>query len=359
MDKIVLLCLVSIGNVCTEHSTRQTEGYPAGFLANCPGTNKEAIITKKSLKYLSIVVQSGEGLTARHRKYNYYQTSELAKDPDLDFNRTTLLYVGGYLDSPSFFVARTIGLVYNSLGYNVLLLDTNMFTTMEYPRAARFMPTVGKHAAEMLADLTQVGLDPKKLELVGLSLGGQTASFIAKNYKLITGTKISRLTGLDPSGPCFRNLGPEERIDKGDADFVDIVATNIDGYGMATPAGHVNFYVNGGEYQPGEIFWVFCDVICSHVRALTVWISALKNQDSFIAIQCDSVQQARDKDCFDRKPKVTTVFGLKTDKSKEGIFYLSTDHKYPFYLGQRGVFKENDFTLSMTRLANREKVLKI
>ncbi|XP_023950156.2 lipase member H-A [Bicyclus anynana] len=354
---IFLLLLTENGRAT--YSTRELEGYPKGYLSDCPGSDKEAYITKKSLKHLSFMIQTGTDPNAVKRKYNYYQMANLAKDPDLDFRKKTCIYVGGYLDSPNFLFAMASARAYKALGYNVLMLDTNMFTTMEYPRAARFMRPVGKHTAKMLVQLTNSGLDPKKLEIVGLSLGGQTASFIAKNYRDLTNVTIARITGLDPAGPCFRNLGPDERIDKSDADFVDIISTNIDGFGMAAPVGHVNFYVNGGEFQPGDVMWVFCTVLCSHIRSYTLWMSALKNPNSFIAIQCDSVQQARDKKCFDRTPLVTNVMGLNVDKSKEGIFYLATDYAYPYYLGEKGVKRENDFFISMTSSLNQKSVIKI
>lgn len=221
------------------------------------------------------------------------------------------------------------------------------------------MRPVGKHTAKMLAQITDLGLDPKKFEIVGLSLGAHTASFIAKNYRDLTNVTVSRLTGLDPAGPCFRNLGPDQRIDKTDADFVEVIATNIDGFGMAAPVGHVNFYVNGGEFQPGEIFWVFCTVMCSHVRSWQYWKAALEYPKSFIGIECDSVQQARDRNCFERTPLVTNVMGLHVNKSREGIFYLSTGAQYPYYLGEKGIRRENDFYISILRSLNEESVMKI
>lgn len=204
------------------------------------------------------------------------------------------------------------------------------------------MRPVGIHAAEMLTNLTRLGLNPKKLEVIGLSLGGQTMSFIAKNYRLQTGMNISRLTALDPSGPCFRNLEPEDRLDESDADFVDVVSTNIDGFGMAAPVGHVNFYVNGGEYQPSNILWIPCSIVCSHIRAYEIWVAALLHPNTFIAMQCESVQHARLRDCYDRKPTVTNVLGLKTDRRKKGVFYLTTQSNYPYFLGEKGLLKEND-----------------
>ncbi|XP_045495939.1 lipase member H-B-like isoform X2 [Colias croceus] len=354
---IVVFCLLSICNVSTMYSSKYMEGYPHGFLADCPGSNQEAIITKRSLKYLTMTVANSDKVMPN--KYSFYQMKDLALDPNIDFRRNTVLYIGGYLDSPSFIFARNMGAAYKDLGYNVLLLDTNMFTTMQYPRAARFMRPVGKNTAKMLAELTTYGLDPKKLELVGISLGAQTASFIAKHYKKLTGHSISRLTGLDPAGPCFRNLGPEERIDKSDADFVEMVATNIDGYGMAAPVGHVNFYVNGGEFQPGDLIWTICDVICSHLRSYYVWMAALRNPNSFIGLQCDSVQAARDKNCYERQPRITNVLGLNCDKTKEGIFYLNTNNTYPYYLGKKGLSKEHEFVLSKMNEINAESIIKM
>ncbi|CAK1585949.1 unnamed protein product [Parnassius mnemosyne] len=355
------VCLMfATSHVTSMYSSKALEGYPAGYLGDCPGSNKEAIITKKSLKYLSFYVHGpGNILTARHVKYTYYQMRELARDRDINFKRKTMLYVGGFLDSPNFPIARTLASAYHEVGYNVLLLDTNTFTTMQYPMAVRFMHPVGRHVAKMLSVLMEEGLDPKKLEIVGLSLGAQTMSFIAKSFQEITGVNVSRLTGLDPAGPCFRNLGPDQRLDQVDADFVEVVQTNIDGFGMAAPIGHVNFYINGGEYQPGEVLWMPCNVLCSHIRSFTLWVAALKHPDSFIAMQCDSVQQARDKNCYDRKPLVTNLLGLKVDKTKPGIFYLSTNNNFPYYLGEEGLKRENDFFMKMTKTINDKSVIKM
>ncbi|XP_041986257.1 lipase member H-like [Aricia agestis] len=338
--------------------SKSFEGYPAGYLADCPGSTKPATITKKSLRNLTIlVITSNNSMT--HRKYNYFQMDKLAKDPYLDWSKKTLMFVGGFMSSPFFPYSSSMGSAYKKLGYNVLMLDTLEYTTVEYPLASRFVRVVGKHTAEMLAQLTKKGLNPKNFELMGMSLGGQTISFIAKNYRNLTGTGLGKLIALEPAGPCFRNLGPKERLDKSDADFVLHVATNIDGYGMATPLGHVNFYVNGGEHQPGEIIWFFCPEICSHSRSFDIWQSALRNPDDFIGIQCDTVQQARNKDCFDRVPRVTNLLGPKTDRNLEGVFYVSTTNREPYCMGKRGLKKENDFFLSLSASLNADDNLKL
>ncbi|XP_072947739.1 phospholipase A1 member A-like isoform X1 [Epargyreus clarus] len=359
--KNILLCTFLLASDVTSlYSSKEMEGYPNGYLSDCVGSNKLAIIKPKTLEHLTLSVQTpGNALTGKRRRYTYYQMKELAQDPDVDFSKKTMLFVGGYLDTTGFVPSAVMGSEYKGLGYTVLLLDTNWFTTFVYPVAVRYMRPVGKHVAEMLVELGKYGLDPKKLEVIGESLGGQTMSFIAKNYKKMTNVTIGRLTGLDPAGPCFRHYGPEDRLDKSDADFVQTVHSNIDGLGIATPVGHVSFYINGGEHQPGDIIWLYCNLFCSHVRAYTVWLSALSNPKQFIAIQCDSVQQARERNCYDRQPQVTNILGLDTDQSKPGIYYLSTYNGYPFYLGKKGLKREYDFELSRMKMFNEKDVIEV
>ncbi|XP_053607005.1 lipase member H-like isoform X3 [Plodia interpunctella] len=288
------------------------------------------------------------------KKYNYFQMKEMSKDPTMDYSKRTMLYVGGFLDSPNFPFARTIEIYYKRLGFNVWLLDVNRFTTMEYPASARATRAVGKAVGDMLANLTamDVGFDPKNFEILGASLGGQTMGFIAKRYKALTGVKIDKLTGIDTTGICFRRNGPDDRLDTDDADFITLLVTNMDVYGMAMPVGHVNFYVNGGENQAAAIVWTKCDELCGHTRAYFIWLAALENPNSFIAVKCNSLQQVRDGDCFGNKPRITNNLGLKTDRSKPGIYYLSTTNKFPYFMGVKGLKKGSDTFSTLEAKAN-------
>ncbi|KOB75067.1 Uncharacterized protein OBRU01_08153 [Operophtera brumata] len=300
-------------------------------------------------------LQTGNFMTANRTQYNYYQMKQLAKQ--MDFSKKTVLFMGGYLDSAVLYpISPAMGGLYTRKGYNVLLLEYIQFTTVMYPVAARLLRPVGKAAAEMLAELAGQGLDPKKLEIIGLSHGGQGVSFIAKSYRRITGRNVSRITALDPSGPCFRRLGPEDRIDASDADLVDIIHTNIDGYGFAGAVGHVNFYVNGGEFQSADIADFPCTSFCSHSKSLLLWFSAMQYPDLFIGFKCDSVQDARDRNCFEG-PLVTNVMGPNTDVNKPGIFYLATLNYFPYYLGKKGIDKEVDFHKSFISDLNKVDVL--
>nr|XP_026499991.1 pancreatic lipase-related protein 2-like [Vanessa tameamea] len=318
---------------------RSEEGYPRGFMAVCPGSTKPALIPRSQLKYLFFVVQ-GKG---RSRKsYNYWDAKNIATDPRIDFRRKTMVVAIGYLDSTSFPISGMFANEYEAKGYNVILIDNQRFATVHYYLASRLMRPVGKHVAEVLVELTRAGLDPTNTELLGFSLGGQTASYIAKNYQQMTGKNISRITALEPSGPCFRTLSSQERLDASNADFVQVVHTNIDGYGMSARMGHVDFYVNGGEFQPTDLNVYPCTATCSHFRVLSLWVSAMRNPKKFIGIKCNSIQEARDSACYNIVPLSTNVMGENVNVTNQGIFYLSTDKVFPYYLGKNGLKPEYD-----------------
>ena len=63
-------------------------------------------------------------------------------------------------------------------------------------------------------------------------------------------------TALDPAAPLFSSYDVSLDLDKTDAMFVDVVHSNAKplqsgGVGLFKQVGHVDFYVNGGQSQPG------------------------------------------------------------------------------------------------------------
>ena len=110
--------------------------------------------------------------------------------------------------------------------------------------------------------------------MIGFSLGAHVAGFAGnqlKNLSRITGNKTNQklreiinlpflrftfFLGLDPAGPLFEGYDPTVRLDKSDADYVDIIHSNgesliVGGFGAWEPLGHVDFYPNGGRAQRG------------------------------------------------------------------------------------------------------------
>lgn len=110
---------------------------------------------------------------------------------------------------------------------------------------------------------------------IGHSLGAQICG---KAGRLIQDDKffiVERITGLDPARPCFVNEKLDLKLDKSDAQFVDIIHTQADNsitaLGMRDLMGHADYYVNGGGMQPscsGILYTArSAKAICSHFRA--------------------------------------------------------------------------------------------
>lgn len=59
--------------------------------------------------------------------------------------------------------------------------------------------------------------------MIGHSLGAQVAGYAGQKLD----GKVGRITGLDPAGPMFEHLPPSVRLDPTDAQFVDVIHTNI------------------------------------------------------------------------------------------------------------------------------------
>ncbi|XP_016836798.1 pancreatic lipase-related protein 2-like [Nasonia vitripennis] len=137
----------------------------------------------------------------------------------------------------------------------------------------KFLQTMKEEVAKLNKPASE---EWKNLYLIGHSLGahisGQTGYLLKQRDQSF---KVERITGLDPAQPCFISVEQNARLDKSDADFVDIIHTQtghgngINAFGLENPVGHIDFYVNGGVMQPEceakSIFYTEINkMICSH-----------------------------------------------------------------------------------------------
>lgn len=140
-------------------------------------------------------------------------------------------------------------------------------------------------------------LNVQNLHLLGHSLGSHIMSYVGKNF---TDPKIYRITALDPAQPGFQGRNPMIRLNKTDANFIDVIHTDGRpflpwlGLGMTVGVGDVDLFVNGGKWQPnclldGETFYksffeipkitvaiLYNLATCSHTRAPRYMAAAIK-----------------------------------------------------------------------------------
>ena len=81
------------------------------------------------------------------------------------------------------------------------------------------------------------------IHCIGHSIGAHVCGLLGKIINAELKVKLTRITGLDPAGPCFKNVAKYYRLDKTDADYVDVIHTSSV-LGIYLPIGHSNYYVD-------------------------------------------------------------------------------------------------------------------
>ncbi|CAL4217380.1 unnamed protein product [Meganyctiphanes norvegica] len=180
-------------------------------------------------------------------------------------------------------------------------------------------------------------LDPAKVHLIGHSLGSHVAGYAGE---LITG--LGRISGLDPAGPYFTWMPSFVILDETDAIFVDNYHTDarplyLGGYGTPQAMGNVDFYPNGGSFQPG------CGLrnvlACSHSRAIDLYRDTLNQTYPYIAHEYDDYDDFKDghyKLCGDDNQKCPPIYlGIRaseyTQKDRINVqFHFDTNQEAPY-----------------------------
>ncbi|KAL2715296.1 phospholipase A1 2-like [Vespula squamosa] len=127
---------------------------------------------------------------------------------------------------------RTTGLLY----YSTAVSNTRL--------VGRYIATVTKKL------VTDYNVSMADIRLIGHSLGAHVSGFAGKEVQKLKLEKYSEIIGLDPAGPSFESNDCSERLCKTDAHYVQIIHTSKK-FGIEKSIGHVDFYVNQGNNQPG------------------------------------------------------------------------------------------------------------
>ncbi|KAJ2938888.1 hypothetical protein O0L34_g17699 [Tuta absoluta] len=153
------------------------------------------------------------------------QTIPQAKDFNAD--QKLYIFIHGFTDEPTKSPFTNIRKALFSQGNsNVIALDGSNYINWLYLRSTTFVRFMGEKLGNVLASMVNHGVDPAQIHVIGHSLGAHIASFTGKTYTELTGKKVGRISGLDPAGPCFGNVGKDLRLKSTDADFVDVIHTD-------------------------------------------------------------------------------------------------------------------------------------
>ncbi|KAK6188478.1 hypothetical protein SNE40_004644 [Patella caerulea] len=234
--------------------------------------------------------------------------------------------------------------------FNVINIDWGGGSLPPYGQATANCRVVGAVIAKLIETLQkETGVKPETFHLLGHSLGAHLVGHAGERIK-----HIGRITGLDPAEPYFQYTDIAVRLDPSDALFVDILHTDgISilklGYGMIEPCGHVDYYPNGGETQPGcdkdPVTSIATDgiyngvkqyVACNHIRAHEYFTESINAKCPFVGFQCNSYEQFKAGNCIPCSGSNCGYMGYNADKVKPGAgkthvkYYLETSRNGPY-----------------------------
>ncbi|XP_036901458.1 phospholipase A1 member A isoform X1 [Sturnira hondurensis] len=259
------------------------------------------------------------------------------------FNVTlgTKLLIHGFraLGTKPSWIEKFISALLRATDTNVIAVDWVYGSTAVYFSAVENVVKLGIEISRFLSKLLVLGVSKSSIHIIGVSLGAHVGGMVGHFYK----GQLGRITGLDPAGPEYTRASLEERLDAGDALFVEAIHTDTDNLGIRIPVGHVDYFVNGGQDQPGcptSIYAGYSYLICDHMRAVHLYISALENSCPLTAFPCASYKAflaGRCLDCFNpfllSCPRIGLVEqdGVKIEPlPKEVSVYLLTTSEAPY-----------------------------
>ncbi|XP_066257452.1 phospholipase A1-like [Euwallacea similis] len=193
---------------------------------------------------------------------------------------------------------------------------------------------VSKFIADLLVNSWKnYGVDKSNFLLVGHSLGGQICGFVGKQFRKQTLHTLPRIVALDPAGPLFTTRPITKRLNKDDADVVEVVHTDGGTFGFQDALGTIDFFVNGGSSQPGckqiDLANLFGSIeeplMCDHRRAWAYFTEAVLNPTALVAQKCANWGQYKINYC----DKETVPMG-DLNTTLTGSFYLDTNKERPY-----------------------------
>uniref|UniRef100_A0A8C8SGV1 Triacylglycerol lipase n=1 Tax=Pelusios castaneus TaxID=367368 RepID=A0A8C8SGV1_9SAUR len=229
---------------------------------------------------------------------------------------------------------------------NCICIDWSSGSRCQYTQASNNIRVVGAEVAYFIDVLKErYGYSPSKVHFIGHSLGAHAAGETGRRRP-----GIARITGLDPAQPYFQNTPIEVRLDKTDAEFVDIIHTDSAptipylGFGINQAIGHLDFYPNGGKQMPGckknpisqivdiDGIWEGTRdfVACNHLRSYKYYSDSIISPDGFLGYTCASYDIFEAGNCFPCPQNGCPQMGHNADKFKDRVtsgiqkLYLNT-----------------------------------
>ncbi|XP_030899571.2 lipase member H isoform X4 [Melopsittacus undulatus] len=235
----------------------------------------------------------------------------------LDVTKKTTFIIHGYrfTGSAPVWIPDLVLLLLSAEDMNVIVVDWNRgATTLIYSHASRNCKRVAEILKKLIDEMLIDGASLNSMHMIGVSLGAHISGFVGQ---LFDGA-LGRITGLDPAGPLYRGKPPSERLDPTDAQFVDVVHSDTDGYyahewkSYLTQQNHpvTSMFFDTAEKEPFCIYHYFVDII--------TWNKDTRRGTFSIVLADETGKEAKSKvnpeaAAFQRYNQITLLAGFDQD----------------------------------------------
>jgi pimeloyl-ACP methyl ester carboxylesterase len=231
---------------------------------------------------------------------------------------------------------------------NVVLVDWGGGAqVLNYAQAASNTRTTGAYTARVYQNLLSVsGSTNSRMWCVGHSLGSHVCGHTGMSLPI--NSRLARITGLDPAGPLFEtNSDKTVGLNPTSAGLVDVIHTDQE-LGTERDIGHLDFYPNGGNGQPGcflkdiyndETFHMFDDDMelydgCSHSRAYQFMTESIKSDCFRGTSRCTNYNNLPGScsTCTTCGSTPCSFMGYAADNScvRSGMYYITVTSSAPY-----------------------------
>lgn len=250
-------------------------------------------------------------------------------DPRLD----TKIIIHGYVEvinsSNIYFDIKDELMEYNPC--NVMIVNWTASSVFPYHQAVANARAVGAQVAKFINyHIRYKKIKAESVHVIGHSLGGQMSGYVGERVR-----GLGRITALDPAGPFFYKMPKEVALDPSDAKFVDVIHTDggnspLEGLGLMEPVGHMDFYPNGGQSQPGCTHEKNRN-LCEHQRSRDYFKESIKTC-KYSSVQCRSYDDFTASKCLEKNSRVSEMgyHATKLNVPKGTSFYLQTSTEEPY-----------------------------
>ncbi|XP_043277037.1 pancreatic triacylglycerol lipase-like isoform X2 [Venturia canescens] len=251
-----------------------------------------------------------------------------------DAMRSTIFVTHGWMENGKSEMCTRLCDEYLANGdVNVVVVDWHGDTFSTYESAAKEVELIGEKIALFMQYLVRnTHLDLSRVTFVGYDMGAHVMG-VASN-KMVP--RVNTIVGLDPPFHEFEGLEEAKKLNRGSANYVQIIHTNGGFYGSKKAVGHADFYPNSGTTQPG----CYDDNICSHKRAWEYFAESINSQTGFYGEKCLTHEHLTSLVTNPNEAIACDlgVFGKMGGHDPahdiQGIFHLQTRAEAPFAIGK-------------------------